>query len=91
MNKGAYIFSQIMGLVSHKKSPAIVNQHLGDYKVRDFTCLKQYLSMALGQFRPGPHVDNVSGWIGVSGYSQRMASFCSGVLDRIVISNRTYV
>ena len=49
MNKGAYDFSQIMGLVSHKKFQTIVNQHLGDYKVRDFTCWKQYLCMAFGQ------------------------------------------
>jgi len=49
MNKGTYVFSQIMGLVSHKKFQTIVNQHLGDYKVRDFTCWKQYLCMAFGQ------------------------------------------
>jgi hypothetical protein len=49
MNKGTYIFSQIMGLVSYKKFQTIVNQHLGDYKVRDFTCWKQYLCMAFGQ------------------------------------------
>jgi hypothetical protein len=49
MKRGAYVFSQIMGLVSHKKFQTIVNQHLGDYKVRDFTCWKQYLCMAFGQ------------------------------------------
>ena len=49
MNKAAYVFSQIMGSVSHKKFQTIVNQHLGDYKVRDFTCWKQYLCMAFGQ------------------------------------------
>ena len=49
MNKGTYVFSQIMGLVSHRKFQTIVNQHLGDCKVRDFTCWKQYLCMAFGQ------------------------------------------
>ena len=49
MNKGAYVFSQIMGLISHKKFQTIVNQHYGDYKVKDFTCWKQYLCMAFGQ------------------------------------------
>lgn len=49
MNKGAYVFSQIMGLISHTRFQTIVNQHLGDYKVRDFTCWKQYLCMAFGQ------------------------------------------
>ena len=49
MNKGTCILSQIMGLVSYKKFQTIVNQHLGDYKVRDFTRWKQYLCMAFGQ------------------------------------------
>jgi hypothetical protein len=49
MNKGMYVFSQIMGLISHKKFQSIVNQHFGDYKVKDFTCWKQYLCMAFGQ------------------------------------------
>ena len=38
-----------MGLVSYTKFLTIVNQHLGDYKVRDFTYWKQYLCMAFGQ------------------------------------------
>jgi hypothetical protein len=49
MNKGIYVFSQIMGLISHKRFQIIVNQHFGDYKVKEFTCWKQYLCMAFGQ------------------------------------------
>ena len=49
MNKGTYVFSQIMGLISHKRFQLIVNQYFGDYKVRDFTCWKQFLCMAFGQ------------------------------------------
>ena len=49
MNYGQYVFSQIMSLVSHKKFQTIVNNHNGDYKVRDFTCWKQFLCMAFGQ------------------------------------------
>jgi len=49
MNKGVYVFSQIMGLISHKRFQSIVNQHFGDYKVKEFTCWKQYLCMAFGQ------------------------------------------
>lgn len=44
-----YVFSQIMGLISHKRFQSIVNQYVGDYKVKDFTCWKQYLCMAFGQ------------------------------------------
>ena len=49
MNQGKYVFSQVMGLISHKQFQTIVNRHFGDYKVRDFSCWKQYLCMAFGQ------------------------------------------
>ena len=49
MNQGKYVFSQIIGLLSHKKFQTLVDRHFGDYKVREFTCWKQFLCMAFGQ------------------------------------------
>ena len=49
MNQGKYIFSQIMELISHKQFQTIVNRHQGDYKVKDFSCWKQFLCMSFGQ------------------------------------------
>ena len=49
MNHGKYVFSQIMGLISSTSFQTIVNRHFGDYKVREFSCWKQYLCMAFGQ------------------------------------------
>jgi len=49
MNQGKYVFSQLMGLISHKKFNTLVTRHKGDYKVKDFSCWKQYLCMAFGQ------------------------------------------
>jgi hypothetical protein len=49
MNQGKYIFSQIIGLISHKQFQTIVDRHFGDYKVKDFSCWKQFLCMAFGQ------------------------------------------
>src|SRR5271163_47595 len=49
MNQGKYVFSQVMELISYKKFQTIVNHHSGDYKVRDFSCWKQFLCMAFGQ------------------------------------------
>jgi len=49
MNFGKYIFSQIMGLVSPTSFETIVNRHSGNYKVKDFSCWKQFLCMAFGQ------------------------------------------
>ena len=49
MNKGKYVFSQLMDLISYKQFQTIVNRHFGDYKVKDFSCWKQLLCMAFGQ------------------------------------------
>ena len=49
MNQGKYVFSQLISLISHKKFNTLVTRHKGDYKVKDFTCWKQYLCMAFGQ------------------------------------------
>lgn len=49
MYTGKYVFSQIMGLVSSTSFQTLVNRHSGDYKVRDFSCWKQFLCMAFGQ------------------------------------------
>ena len=49
MNSGKYVFSQIMGLVSSTSFQTIVNRHFGDYKVKNFSCWKQFLCMAFGQ------------------------------------------
>ena len=49
MNSGSYIFSQITALISHKQFQALVDRHNGDYKVKDFSCWKQFLCMAFGQ------------------------------------------
>ena len=49
MNSGKYVFAQIMGLVSSTSFQTIVNRHFGDYKVKEFSCWKQFLCMAFGQ------------------------------------------
>src|SRR6478735_11948947 len=49
MNQGKYIFSQVTSLISHKQFQTLVHRYKGDYKVKDFSCWKQYLCMAFGQ------------------------------------------
>ena len=49
MFEGKYVFSQIMDLVSSTSFQTIVTRYNGDYKVREFTCWKQFLCMAFGQ------------------------------------------
>lgn len=49
MNQGKYVFSQIMSLISHKQFQTLVRRHKGEYKVKDFSCWKQFLCMAFGQ------------------------------------------
>jgi hypothetical protein len=57
MFQGSYVFSQVMSLVSHKQFQTLVSRHHGDYKVKDFSCWKQYLCMAFGQLT---HRDSLS-------------------------------
>jgi hypothetical protein len=49
MNQGKYVFSQLIGLISYKQFQTIVTRHKGKYKVKDFSCWKQFLYMAFGQ------------------------------------------
>lgn len=49
MNQGKYIFSQVMSFIDHNDFLACVNRYNGDYKVKDFSCWKQFLCMAFGQ------------------------------------------
>jgi hypothetical protein len=49
MNEGKYVFSQIMDIVSSTSFQTIVNRHNGEYKVKGFSCWKQFLCMAFGQ------------------------------------------
>jgi hypothetical protein len=49
MNGGKYVFSQIMDLVSSTSFQTLVTRHKGDYKVKDFSCWKQFLCMGFGQ------------------------------------------
>ena len=49
MNSGKYVFAQIIELVSSTSFQTLVNRHSGDYKVKEFTCWKQFLCMAFGQ------------------------------------------
>lgn len=49
MNQGKYVFSQIISLISHKQFQTLVRRHKGEYKVKDFSCWKQFLCMAFGQ------------------------------------------
>lgn len=49
MNQGKFVFSQLMSLISHNDFNACVERYDGDYKVKEFTCWKQFLCMAFGQ------------------------------------------
>ncbi len=49
MHSGKYVFSQVIGLVSSTSFQTIVNRYSGDYKVKEFSCWKQFLCMAFGQ------------------------------------------
>ena len=49
MNEGKYVVSQLMSFIDHNDFLSCVNRYNGDYKVKDFSCWKQFLCMAFGQ------------------------------------------
>lgn len=49
MNAGKSVFSQLMAFVSHSEFQECVRRYCGDYKVKEFSCLDQFLSMAFAQ------------------------------------------
>ena len=49
MNQGAYVFSQLISLVSPTSFNTCVKRYNGDYKTKHFNCWRQYLCMVFGQ------------------------------------------
>ena len=49
MNQGKMAFSQVMEFASHDAFRRSVDRYNGNYRVRDFTCWKQFLCLAFGQ------------------------------------------
>jgi hypothetical protein len=49
MNKGKYVFAQIMDLIHSEDFDRCVTRYHGNYRVRQFSCWHQFLSLSLGQ------------------------------------------
>ena len=49
MNKGQYVFSQLMSLVDANEFNRHVERYKGNYRVRNFSCWHQFLCMSFGQ------------------------------------------
>ncbi len=49
MNRGKYVFAQLMSLINHKEFTKYVDKYGGNYRVRNFTCWHQFLCMSFGQ------------------------------------------
>lgn len=49
MNQGAYLFSQLISLISPTSFKTCVKRYNGDYKTKHFNCWRQYLCMVFGQ------------------------------------------
>jgi hypothetical protein len=49
VNRDKYVFAQLTDLISWTSFQTIVKRHGGDWKVKDFSCWKQFLCMSFGQ------------------------------------------
>jgi hypothetical protein len=63
MNQGAYLFSQLISIISPTSFRTCVKRYNGDYKTKDFNCWRQYLCMVFGQLT---HRENLSDMDGIT-------------------------
>lgn len=49
MNKGKYVFAQLMDFINNYEFSKCVERYQGDYRIRDLSCWNQFLCMAFGQ------------------------------------------
>lgn len=49
MNKGKYVFAQVMSLLDFNEFNLCVQKYNGNYKVKSFTCWHQFLCLCFGQ------------------------------------------
>lgn len=49
MNQGKYVFAQLMSLIDPNEFRRFVKRYNGDYRVRQFSCWHQFLSLSFGQ------------------------------------------
>lgn len=49
MNKGQYVFSQLLSVLSRYEFDKCVARYQGNYKVKEFTCWTHFLCMVFGQ------------------------------------------
>lgn len=49
MNKGKYVFAQLMAYINDYEFFKCVERYQGDYRIRDLNCWNQFLCMAFGQ------------------------------------------
>lgn len=49
MNKGKYVFAQLMSLIHPEEFDRCVEKYNGHHRVRNFSCWHQFLSLSFGQ------------------------------------------
>jgi Domain of unknown function (DUF4372)/Transposase DDE domain len=49
MNKGKYVFAQLISLLDHNKFNKCVERYRGNHRVRQFSCWHQFLCLVFGQ------------------------------------------
>ena len=59
MNKGKYVFAQILELVNKYEFDKCVNRYSGNYRVRDLDCWNQFLQLFFGQLTSLNSLQNI--------------------------------
>ena len=60
MNQGRMIFAQIIDFASYHSFKRCVGRYNGDYKIKEFSCWKQFLCMSFGQLTHRESLSNTA-------------------------------
>jgi hypothetical protein len=85
MNKGKFVFAQLMTYVNDYEFSKCVDRYQGDYRIRDLSCWNQFLYMAFGQIT---HRESISDIITCLNAHQKNA-YHLGLKQVVVVSTLT--
>jgi transposase len=85
MNKGKFVFAQLMTYVNDYEFSKCVDRYQGDYRIRDLSCWNQFLYMAFGQIT---HRESISDIITCLNAHQKNA-YHLGIKQVVVVSTLT--
>ncbi|MCX6233159.1 MAG: DUF4372 domain-containing protein [Bacteroidetes bacterium] len=85
MNKGRYVFAQLMSYINDYEFSKCVERYHGDYRIRDLNCWNQFLCMAFGQITHRESITDIITCLN----AHKENAFHLGIQQVVVVSTLT--